>query len=128
MVVSGNDLLEDSAQLPDFNRAELREILQVAAAAKQNLKRPHRPEGNHGHESRISADYARLLALLHVYIIAEEAALVLGLVSALRCKLPRWCLRDGRCCPYLAMRMRIARAHHFATIFENLHVPHARHF
>jgi len=55
-------------------------------------------------------------------VIAQKTLLVRLQIRGLRNQFLRGRFRNRRGCPDLAMGMRVAGAHHGATIFENLYV------
>ncbi len=59
---------------------------------------------------------------LDAQIFAEQALLVRLQVIALRSLFLRWLIGKGTGSPNLTVRMRIAGAHHGATVLENLNV------
>src|SRR5437764_1334258 len=91
-------------------------------ADQQNFKRPYRPERHYGEKAGIlhyEADVARTLQL---GIVTEQARTMGGFVSKQLLLLFQRFIWDIGCCPYLAVWMRIAGAHHDAAVLENLNV------
>src|SRR3954469_24936570 len=99
----------------------------MPAAADQHLERPHGPERHHYHESLIRNDDPRFFVFLKLQIIAKQTTSMFPGVALLCRKFARRRLRYRTGGPNLAMRMRVAGAHHFATILKNLYVTDARH-
>src|SRR4051794_27112791 len=99
----------------------------MPAAADQHLERPHRPERHQYHESLIRNNDPRFFVFLEFQIIAKQTTSMFPGVALLPRKFARRRLWYRTRRPDLAMRMRIAGAHHLAAILKNLYVTDARH-
>src|SRR5436305_10902516 len=69
-IVSRSDLPQQSAQLGNFRRLELRKRPQVPAATHQSFEGPNRPKRHHGNKSIVRIDHALLLSLFKRYVVA----------------------------------------------------------
>src|SRR4051812_24157835 len=98
----------------------------MPAAADQHLERPHRPERYQYNECFVRNNDPRFLVFLKLQIVAKQTISMFPGVALLCRKFARRRLRYRTGGPNLAMRMRVARTHHFATILKNLYVTDAR--
>src|SRR5258707_11817355 len=122
-VVGGNDLFQHRTELCDFTGPHVRKAREVSAAAKEHFKRPDGPEGNHGYKALILTHQSCLLPLFDLHVVTKQTTTSFLKIVPLRDHLTRRCLRNGTGSPDLAMWMRVAGAHHLATVLEDLHVP-----
>src|SRR5437870_12792419 len=99
----------------------------MPAAADQHFERPYRPEGDQYNEAFVRNNDPRFFVFLQLQIIAKQTTSMFLEIVLLRRKLARRRLRYRTGGPNLAMRMRIAGAHHIAAIFKNLYVTDTRH-
>src|SRR3954468_13753547 len=98
----------------------------MPTAADQHLEWPHRPERHQHHESLVRNNDSRFYVFLELHIIAKQTTSMLRRVALLRRQFARRRLRYRTGGPNLAMRMRVACPHHFATVLKNLYVTDAR--
>jgi len=94
----------------------------VARGNQHDFEWPHRPEGHQRDKVLRLEDDAFARLLLEREVIANEALPVPLSVFRQTARLLRRLIGNMRRCPDLAVRVRIARAHHHATVFENLDV------
>jgi len=119
-------LLQYRSEPRRFAAAKLRQCSQMPSAADQHFEWPNCPEG-HQHNKCLIRNYdPRALARLQFKIIAEQTSAVALEIAELRRQFARGRLWNRFRRPYLAMRMRIASAHHLAAVFENLHMANSR--
>src|SRR5205823_8699055 len=76
------------------------------------------------YEQIVSADHTLSTIGFLGYIIAEQATVPAGAVRTQRLALARRLIRNVFGGPDLAVRVRIAGAHHLAAVLEYLHVTH----
>ena len=88
---------------------------------QQCFKRPDGPERNQRDELRVLANDAAAVVELDGEIIAQQAAIIPFEIMALPLLLFHCFVGERLIGPDLAMGMRIARTHHLAAVFENLH-------
>ena len=67
--------MQDIAQRTNIVRGECVHALQVAAAADQELERPHCPEGNNRYVGFVLADHAHLLLFFERNVVAQKTLL-----------------------------------------------------
>src|SRR5215831_14709641 len=94
----------------------------VTAAANENLEWPHCPERNDGDEGIIFKQPPFFLALFDSDVVAQKATVMRLQISTLGRQLLSRFNRNRKRRPDLAVRVRIAGAHHGATVFKDLHV------
>src|SRR5438046_8382982 len=68
-IIGGHDLLQDRTELSDFGFVQFGECPQVTAAAEQNFKRPHGPEGHERYEGIIPANQSYFLGVFQRNVI-----------------------------------------------------------
>ena len=92
---------------------------------QQHLKRPNRPPRNQRREVLILKDDASLICRegpLGLKVVAQQATIRAGHMVKLRLGLDGRLVRHKSGGPDLAVRMRIAGAHHGPAILKDLHV------
>ncbi len=126
IVVPGGDLPKNIGQQSVLLHTHITEPGKMAPGEDHRFERPNSPEGNHGCESLILRHHPLALEFKSE-VVAEKAAppflqpIRLGLLF-----LPDF-IRNPVICPDLAVRVRIACAHHLTAIFEDLNISHPRH-
>src|SRR5580692_1662339 len=94
----------------------------VLRRKNQSFEGPNRPERNEDKEAFVLEYRPVAGRLLDLQILTEQTLMMRLHVIALRVLLLSGFVRQGAGSPDLAVGMRIARAHHRATILENLYV------
>ena len=92
--------------------------------SRQNhhLKRPDRPERNHGDKARIGLHHALGRFFFEGEVVAQKDRLLFREVHLLAGEFCNNLIGDRPAGPDLTMRMGIAGPHHRAAVLEDLHV------
>src|SRR6266403_589936 len=128
IVVANGDAAQDVAEEIALFPAKLIDRSNMALAQHQRFEWPNRPERHNYSKSIVLADDAQVQLQLQLQVVAQQAGMFLRVILPERRQLPSGKVWQRSIRPNLAVRMRIARAHHLAAIFENLHVIDPRNF
>ncbi len=124
LVIAGGHLLQDVCQQIAFNFGEGVDSAEVSIADDKSFKRPHRPERHQHCEAVIAANQPVADLVLEFEVLAKQAGVIRLPVQLERFLFACWFVRQCGVGPNLAMRMRIAGAHHDAAVLEDLNVIH----
>src|SRR5258706_390890 len=122
IVITNRDAPQDVAEEIALFPAKLIDRSNMALAQHQRLEWPNRPERNDHGKSNVLADDPEVQLQLQLQVVAQQARMFLSAIIPERRQLSTRKVWQRSIRPNLAVRMRIARAHHLAAIFENLHV------
>src|SRR5216684_7417715 len=126
LVVAFREAVKNVRQTIALLRSRRIQAGQVPPRQDHRFERPHRPEWDQRDKVRIPHHQALLLLLLQCQVTAEQARTVALQMLALHPLFPGGNVGQARARPDLAMGMRIARSHHRAAVFEDLHITDGR--
>jgi hypothetical protein len=122
-VVAAGQPAQDVGQPGTFLGGQIRHGAAVRAGQDEGLERPHRPERHERHEVLVMANDAFALLEFDAEIVAEQAATA-PRVRLLLVQFPGRLVGQPLVGPDLPVRVRIAGAHHGASILEDQDVVH----
>src|SRR5712692_10420678 len=119
IVAARSQALQDIGQSVASGFREFIHGTDVALADDKGFKGPDRPEWHEGSKLLVFTNDALLESGLDLQVLAEQASSVPLPIIEKRRSLFRGLIGNGSVGPNLAVWMRVARAHHGATIFED---------